>query len=293
MKPIPSLLFIFLINISLFGQNSLEYTLKKGNTFTIKQNAEQIITQEFEGTKHEIINKIDGILEFQVLEKKENNYKIAFTFKDINLLMTSSIQGELMNVKAKDFSEEDAQSKIFNSLLDTPVEITLSKTGDIIKVIGGDSLISKMVDMSGIEDEFSKSLMTKSLEKDFGSEALSNNYKQMTFFYPEKEVVIGDTWQNKYSGKLNTINTWTLSDITSSNTFIDGKAAVTMNVNEETTSMELTGTQETKIIADAASGFIKKMEVEGMSQGTSTMAHIEGAIIPTSIKSIITYELIK
>lgn len=293
MKPIATLLFLLFCYTAIFGQNLLEYTLSEGNVFMVKQNATQVITQELDGAKHQLTNTIDGILEFRVLAQQEDNYQIALTFKDLNLYMTSNIQGELMNVKAKEVSEDDVQSQIFNSLLNNPVQMTLSKTGDIIEVIGGDSLVVKMANASGLEDDFSKNMMKKSLEKEFGSDALSNNYKQMTFIYPENKVDVGDTWQNEYSGKLNSKNTWTLDGITETNAIITGKADVTMDITEPATTMKLNGTQETKITTDILSGFIIKMQVEGFSEGTSTMTQMGELEIPTSIKSTITYELIK
>ncbi|MEO0528539.1 MAG: DUF6263 family protein, partial [Bacteroidota bacterium] len=176
----------------LSGQTTLAYNLNDGQIFMIKQDAQQIITQELDGAAHEITNSINGILEFKVVGEKDDAYEIELRFKDLNLKMNSSIQGELMNVKAKEVVEGDMQSKIFNSLLENPVQIKLAKNGDILSVQGGDSLVSKMADASGVDDEFSLSLMKKSLEKEFGSEALSNSYKQMTFIYPDRELKIGD-----------------------------------------------------------------------------------------------------
>ena len=94
------LLFIFCIT-TINGQTTLQYTLKVGDVFRIKQNAKQTIIQELDGSSHEIVNQMNGILEFKVVAIKEKNYIISLTFKDLNLKMTSSIQGELMNVKAK------------------------------------------------------------------------------------------------------------------------------------------------------------------------------------------------
>lgn len=277
----------------LSGQTTLAYNLNDGQIFMIKQDAQQIITQELDGAAHEITNSINGILEFKVVGEKDDAYEIELRFKDLNLKMNSSIQGELMNVKAKEVVEGDMQSKIFNSLLENPVQIKLAKNGDILSVQGGDSLVSKMADASGVDDEFSLSLMKKSLEKEFGSEALSNSYKQMTFIYPDRELKIGDTWENEYKGKLSAKNTWTLDNITEENASISGNATVVMDVKESATTMMLNGNQETSIVTDLSSGFIETMTVEGLAKGTSTASQIGDQEIPTTIKSIITYELIK
>jgi len=275
-----------------FAQTTLAYTLHKDEVFTVKQDAQQIITQTMDGAAHEITNNIDGILEFKVIEEQEGNYQIAMRFKDLNLKMTSSIQGELMNVQAKEVIAGDIQSKIFNSLLEIPVKMTLTKNGDITNISGGDSLILKMVQASGIEDEFQMNMMKKGLEKEFGSEALSNSYKQMTFIYPKKKVNIGDSWKNEYIGKMSAKNTWTLGAIGVDSASINGTADIIMNVADDATNMKLSGTQQTKITTDRTSGFVRLMTVEGEAEGMATMAQLGDTEIPTTISSIITYKLI-
>ena len=287
-----ALLFLVFCNALIFGQTALRYNLNKDDVFIVKQEAQQVITQELDGAIHELTNKIDGLLEFKVIGQVGDNYEIALTFRDLNLQMSSSIQGELMNVKAKEVKEGDMQSQIFNSLLNSPVQMLLAKTGDILEVKGGDSLVVKMASASGVEDEFSLNVMKKSLGKEFGSEALSNSYEQMTFIYPVAKLKVGDTWQNEYAGRLHAKNTWVLDALTEENAAISGTAVIIMDVKEPSTTMKLNGTQETVITTDMASGFLLKMKVEGLSKGTSTITQMGDEEIPTTIKSTVTYELI-
>ncbi|HMB63138.1 MAG TPA: DUF6263 family protein [Eudoraea sp.] len=293
MKKVFTLLVFTLCSSLLFAQTTLEYHLKKGDTFTIRQNAHQIITQELDGAAHKITNRINGLIEFKVLGKVAGHYELSITFRDLHLNMTSSIQGELMNVNAQEVSEENIQSKIFNSLLNIPIQMILAKNGDIIEVHGGDSLVSRMASSSGIQDAFSLNLMKKSLEKEFGSEALSQSYKQMTYIYPDQIVNVGDSWENEYAGKLSAKNVWTLDAITIDHALITGRSSVLMDVKEVATTMRLEGTQETSITTDFRSGFIKSMTVTGSSEGISTMAQIGDQEIPTTIASTITYELVE
>ncbi len=292
MKSNVSYLFIIFFSVFVNGQTTLAYNLQKDAVYRIKQDAHQVITQILDGTQHEITNDIDGILEFKVVGKNDEGYLIVLNFKDLNLTMSSSLQGELMNVKAKAAIDGDMQSQIFHSMLDTPVEMTLSKTGAILRVEGGDSLVAKMARASGLTDEISLQMMKTSLEKEFGSEALSNNYEQMTFFYPENRPNVGDTWENEYLGKLNAKNKWTLNSVSPDKAEISGIAAVVMDVSEPTTTMKLSGTQITEITTDVISGFVQTMKVVGVSEGMATMAQLGNQEIPTTIKSIITYQLI-
>jgi hypothetical protein len=291
-----NLLFVILylaICPSILGQEVLQYNLNKGDVFNIKQEAKQAIVQEFEGASHEITNDLSGVLEFKVMDKTSDTYILDVTYTNLVLKMTSSIQGELMNVHAQEVDTNDIQSKIFNSLLNVPIQITLATNGDVLEVLGGDSLVSKMAKASGLTDEFSLNMMTASLKKEFGSEALSNSYKQMTFIYPNKEIFVGDTWENDYIGKLSAHNQWQLDSLSLERANISGIATVVMDIKEPTTTMRLNGTQDTKIVTDLKSGFILKMEVAGFSKGFSTIMQMGEQQIPTSIKSTVTYEIIK
>lgn len=293
MKKLSSLIIYLLINTTVFGQSTMQYKLSPGDVFTIKQDANQIITQEIDGATHEITNTLQGIMEFRVKGDNNTAYDIDVIFKDLNLKMTSSIQGELMNIRARDYKEDDAQSKIFNSLLDVPIQITLARTGDILEVSGGDSLVSRMANASGVKDDFSLNMMKKSLENDFGSEALSSSYEQLTYLYPISAIEVGDSWNNEYSGKLQAQNTWTLYEITEESAKIDGKALVIMDIIEPSSTMKLNGTQDSSVITDIATGFVKKMTVRGLAEGYTTMTQMGNIEIPTSIESTIIYELIE
>jgi len=259
-------LFFFLLCTVCYAQTSLGYSLKKDDIFTIKQDAQQIITQIMDGAEHEITDDINGVLEFRMIDEKNDNCEIAMRFKDLNLKMTSSIQGELMNVQAKEVSKGDLQSKMFNSLLDIPIQMTLAKNGDIVNISGGHSLIIKMVTASGILDELQMNMMKKGPEKEFGSEVLSNSFKQMTYIYSDEIVNPGDSWENEYTGKLNSKNTWTFDGLENDSPIISGIAAVIMTVDDGATKMNLNGSQQTKIITDRASGCVKSITVEGTAE---------------------------
>ncbi|WP_297792105.1 DUF6263 family protein [uncultured Eudoraea sp.] len=275
------------------GQSTLQYNLSVGDVFIIKQDANQLITQEIEGTTHEITNTLGGVMEFRVRAENEDTYDLDVLFKDLNLKMISSSQGELLNVSAKDYEENDIQSKIFNSLLNVPVQVTLARTGDILEVNGGDSLVSKMVNASGVKDEYSLNMMKKSLEKEFGSEALSNSYEQFTFLYPNSSVKVGDSWNNEYKGKMQAQNTWTLKEISEVSAAIEGNALVVMEVVEPASTMKLNGTQDSSVATDISTGFARKMTVTGLVEGFTSMSQMGDQEIPTKIKSTIIYELIE
>ncbi len=291
-----SILFLFLAigSMSLISaQEKLQYNLKKGDVFKVRQVARQDIVQEIDGAEHEVTNDIRGTLQFEVIGKTADVYEIDIVFEDLFMTMTSSMQGVLMDVDARELNPDDVQSRVFHSLLNEPIHLRMRSDGDILEVRGGDSLVAKMVKASGLREAFAVNMLRSSLKTEFGSKALSDSYKQMTYIYPDRTIEVGDTWKNTYSGKLTAENLWKLDSVSAQNASISGVADIAMKVEEPATTMVLDGTQNTRVTTDRKSGFILKMQVKGFSKGYSTLAQMGEQKIPTTITSLVTYELIQ
>ncbi|TAI49171.1 DUF6263 family protein [Flagellimonas allohymeniacidonis] len=284
-------LVIFSQNI--WAQQSLSYKLAKGEVFSIKQNAKQLIVQELEGTKHEMTNDLDAIFTFTVMEKTEEGFAINLTFQDFGLKSNSSIQGELFNVRASEPIEGDLMSQMFAGLVGYELQITMRNDGKILEVNGGNELVEKMVTAANIEDEFTRNLMKKSLAKEFSSNGLAKSFEQMTYFYPQTEVNIGDTWETVFEGKMQAKNLWKWERQDSDSAYITGTSTIVLKTDENGTVMSLDGTQESSIETTLSTGFIKKINSSSLAKGISIMANMKGVEIPTSIQSDITYEIIQ
>jgi hypothetical protein len=277
----------------LFGQTSLGYNLNEGEIFIIEQEAEQQIIQSLEGTSHELTNRISGVLHFRVLKAEDTGYLLEFMFKDLDFQIESSLQGMLLDIHAAEPDPADTQSQVFNAMLNVPVEMKLGRHGKILEVIGGDSLVSTMVKQAGLADEFNKTLMRKSLEREFGSRALAQSYEQMTYFYPDSPLNVGDQWENGFEGRLTSSNTWRLDSLNLEKAVIRGKATIAMKTADSSSTMYLEGTQETMILADRPSGFLQEMHVQSKASGISTSAQTGDLEIPTTITSNVIYRLIE
>jgi len=293
MKKLLFLTAIGLLSINIQAQTKLEYKLEKGQTFKVQQEATQIITQELQGTSHELTNVITGEFKMTVADIKNGNYIIDMSYTDLQMKMTSNLQGEMMNVKAKEVNTAEPQSLMFNAMLNIPVQITLAKNGKIVVVEGGSKLINKMLSAAGITDEATLNMVKPTLEKEYGSEGLAASFEQMTFVYPTKAVSVNDSWENEYSGKLQTKNKWTLIAQDKENVELSCDASAIMKIEDVSANMDLTGTQNTRVMMDAKTGFVKFMEVKSNAEGNSTMPMLGDTKIPTKIKSTITYKTVE
>ena len=293
MSRICILVFLVFTSPVLLGQSSLEYKLKEGDKFVILQESVQHISQQFSGVTQEMDNIINGKMEFEVAAVMDDHYEVNMKFLDLGMRVTSAEMGDLMVVNAKEVVEGDIQSRIFNSMLNVPIRLVLAKSGNIIEVTGGDDLISKMADAAGFEDVESRLALETSLRQEFGSEALSASFMQMTYIYPDSSADQEGKWTNEYSGKLSAKNTWSLVSSDQGENQIEGKADIVLVINDPGTAMVLNGTQSTKITAQAGNGFIREMFVEGFSEGVATTTATGDLEIPTTVASTTTYKLIE
>jgi hypothetical protein len=284
--------FCLLMLEGAIAQSALEYRLEEGDIFTVEQQAEQLIVQSLEGTTHQLTNRISGVLEFRVLKEQDSSYLLEFKFKDLIFQIESSLQGVLLDIHASEPDATDLQSRIFSAMLDVPVQMELNRKGRILAVSGGDSLVARVVREAELPDSFSQTMMRKSLEQQYGSNALAESYEQMTYFYPNHPVQVGGTWENRFEGKLRAQNIWHLDGMDTDTTLISGSASIEMEMVDTSSSMKLTGKQTSSIQANPNNGFLREMRVDSQAEGYSLTAQTGDLKIPTTITSNVIYRLI-
>lgn len=281
---------LLVVSNLVFSQNTLEYKLNIGDNLTIAQVSTQQITQDINGSKHEMSNNLECNFNLIVTAKTDSTYLINFQFKRFKLKTTSNLYGDLMNVDTNmEGKTGDLESKMFSGLTSSVLKIEMLKTGKILKVTGTEAMIKKMVENTEIDDQFTKELTIEALKEEYGNKSLSRSFEQMTYFYPKKKVLVGDQWTNTYSGALLAKNNWTLNEF-NKNIVLDATSNISMVSEEASHVMKLKGSQDTHVIANKLSGFPELITVTSTTQGTTVMNQMETVEIPTTIISKTTYK---
>ncbi len=285
--------FFLLFPSVICSQNTLEYNLNVSDSLIVSQSSAQNIIQDMDGSKHEMSNILLGEFTFVVKTITDSSYVINFKFNRFKLITNSNIYGELINIDTNnDIKEDNLEAKIFSGLTKSVLKMEMLKNGKIKTVSGTDAMISKMITDAGILDEFTKEIMIEAMKKEFGNESLARSFEQMTYFYPTKNVTVGDHWSNIYSGDLNAENIWTLDGL-SDTIELSAKSNITMITEEDTHIMTLSGIQDTNITADKETGFAELINVVSSAEGITAMKQMNDVEIPTTIKSITTYKIKK
>lgn len=287
------LTFILAISSISVAQETLKYRLSVGDNFTVEQEAKQHITQDLNGTEQIIENNLIGVMYFEVVEATPENYTLTMSFKRLKMLMSSPTLGELSNSDTESDDSTNVTNMLFKGLLNVPVTIVMEKSGKIKSVTGGDKLISAMFESAGIDQPEIIAASKGQMEKQFGSDALSNSLEQMTHFYPvDATVSVGNEWTNSYTGNMSAKNNWKLENYSKEAITISGTATTTMSTVDENIIMTLTGTQKTTVVANPNTGMFSQVTVVGENAG-DTLFQAQNMTIPTTIKSTITYKISK
>jgi hypothetical protein len=294
MKPAKTIILMVLCLSCTYSiaQVSLRYKLERGNIFNIKQESDQTILQKMDGLSNKVNNHIEAIMQFKVLAERPDGYEMVVSFKDIEMSIRSETSEEILDIDLTK-PDESGEKSIFNGLLDYPIKLVLKFNGDITQISGCENLIDHMINGANIKDDFTRDLMRASLDKDFGPEAMSQNYKQMTYFYPGKKVFIDESWHTQTKGLSNMDNTWKLVSMNDRNAILAANGTIHMNVYKSGITMKLAGKQKSYLITDAYTGILQELTIEGTATGNSQIEMEEGGTyIPTTVTSKIKYNLI-
>ncbi|UPS91476.1 DUF6263 family protein [Bizionia sp. M204] len=284
------ILLFTLLGSNTYAQTQLQYKLKIGDSMAVHQKANQKITQDIDGTTHEMTNILESKFVLAVKTVTDSSYILDFTYKLFKLQSNSNLYGEIMSINTDAPIEKgDTEAAIFSGLTQSKLKIELLKTGDIISVRGTTRLINNMMKHAGIEDEFTKQIMIEEMKKEFGSQSLSDSFEQFTFIYPLNKVAVNDSWENFYSGEMEAKNTWTLKALRPTIDIL-GTAQVSLESEEENYNMILKGEQKTLISADIKTGIVKTMSVTSKTQGNTVSLQNNSVKIPTTINSVTTYK---
>lgn len=281
---------LFIVCSTAMAQKKLGYKLAKGDNFILTQEAHQHITQDINGVNQIIENNMTAVMNVKVIEATSDKYMLSMSFKRLKMMMSSPTLGELSNSDTESTDSTDVTNMMFKGLLGVPVTVEMEKTGKVISVNGGDNLINSMFEAAGIDQPDVIAATKGQMEKQFGSEALTNSFEQMTYFYPKDAVSVGAEWTNTYNGNLSAKNNWKLDSYSDKTINISGTATTTMSTIDENVMMTLNGTQKTTVVANANTGLFQEVKVTAENSG-DTLFKAQNMTIPTQIKSTITYKI--
>ncbi|MBG6130535.1 hypothetical protein IWQ47_002011 [Aquimarina sp. EL_43] len=292
-KPILFIL-VLILSITGFSQTALQYNLNVGDSFAIRQDSEQIITQDISGGQQIITNDISAEMSFIVTKIENSLFYIEMKYQTLKMKTSSPSLGVLMDMDTSITPDStDVQGRIFQGLINSPVTMVMQKNGKINALEGTETLIDNMIKNAGITDPNAIKQVRISLDQQWGDNQLLGNFEQMTYIYGDNNATAGDKWENEYTGKMKSKNKWNIASIMDESATIAGTSEIEMENTNASATIIVSGSQKAMITVNNKTGLMQEGSSEGICKGNTLISTMPDTKIPTSIKFKNNYKTIK
>ena len=164
------------INVMAFQVNA--FNLKVGDTYKVKVNESQVITQTAGSLSNKIITEIESIELLKVEDiTQEGDYVIALTILELKTVVASPVMSIV-----EDTENENIGTGLYPALKNSTYRFQMSNKGEIIRIID-------LEDLKGqLKSELRSNRQARGqIELLLSEEAVISNLKQRLSYFPETE----------------------------------------------------------------------------------------------------------
>ncbi len=195
-KIILTILFSATFFISGFTQGiKLSLQLPEGYRFTTETSVNLIVEQEFMGIRYNTQMEIATVMHLQVNGiDSDTSYLLSASYQKMDIRVSSILIN--MEVSTEWVNSQDSLSSVLRSILGKEFTMILSGKGEAIDIFNLDEMISQTVAESGLPEE-QKIEFSRNLIQSVGEDAVLDNYRNNSSFYPSSAIKVRDQWDSR------------------------------------------------------------------------------------------------
>jgi hypothetical protein len=300
-KTVLTVLILPFIFISGYSQGiRLAVNLPEGYRFNTETSVDLVVEQEFMGIRYNTQMKIITLMRMDIKGiDADSNYLVSASYQKMNIRVTSVLIN--MEVSSESLNPADSLSSILRKLQGKEFRILLNRKSEIIDITGLDEMIRDISLSSSLPAE-QKLEFTQNLIQSLGKEALRDNYRSNSSFYPDQDVKEKDHWEfgmtimkNGIPMRLN--SHISLKDISKNKAILvsEGRISSQRNYLDRSSILSpdqtyyLTGSEVSEIKIDLRTGLILEsivsQNITGSIKTTSEEDKSQDILIPFKITS--------
>lgn len=253
------LMVLFAFSVHAKSKVLLRLNLTKGSVYEMNMTSNGNIDQEMMGQKMKIVQKMDMLVSYQVLDVlPDKNFLVEYVVSKMKMQM--NVNGQEMIFDTDSIEENNQMYEPLKTLHELKVKFEVSPTGKIENVEGLDQFAKKL---SG------NRIMSQSMQMFTNDENFENFISQNFNYFPEDVVKIGDKWSSafKLPGLMNMETTMNFEVATIE------KDKVTLNVTSDVNmdspieqngfkmNIEMTGTQTGTMTVNTDDGWVRSSDL--------------------------------
>lgn len=219
----------------------ISLNLKVGQVYYQTINTESDFLSIFNDQEMLISTVFESRLSYKVSKAFKDHYYMSVQYESISMVNKSPMA--TFEFSSEKGDSTDIMSLTLKELVRKPFTLMLDKNGKINEIVNLDTIFSSLSNILPNNNSTQSQKLSEQMNEFFGGEVLIGNFELLSAIYPDKKVVLNETWSNPVSlgGRLSgtSVNLFELYDITQDYAFIKGESM--SYIKDEDASMEVMG----------------------------------------------------
>lgn len=316
MKKGIKVIYVFFITLCILltgcMQKSVKITFnpKKGDSYKLEIDKNETVVYSINGEKKEVESKVKTSYLCHITNIDDNkNSEIKVVFDNINIKNSIPSDQTLVMDFPNNAKNTDKLSKIHSVLEGKSFNVKIGEFGKVKQISGIDEIAKNVLQELNINDKEKEKEIKDIIKNNFGEEELMKAIERITYFYPNKAVKVGDSWNHEIdlSGnfQIESENEYKLRNSQDGTSEIKIKGDI-KNKNEadpiiigdaKITYEDMKGIESGTISLNEENGLIKREEIENVYSGkikySSDNPNMGSHSFPVSVNEKITVNVLR
>jgi hypothetical protein len=175
---------------------TFEFKLEKGKTYKQQAATTGNISINMMGQDIKTSMTMDMRTNYAIIGHQNDLYDMQMTYKKMKLSIEGGPARFVVDTDLPDASSSMNLGGVLKSIIDIPVDIQMTKKGKVNAVKGIDKIknaVSEKLDANA--SPTAKQQFAAIFDQQFSEEAIKTTFSQISAYFPEKPVAIGDSWE--------------------------------------------------------------------------------------------------
>lgn len=289
------------------GDLVLKLNLQPESNYVCTTEIQQTVIQMVNDEEQTLNQNMLLVWDYDVLSRDDaGNAEIKLTYKRVSVKQDYGYQQtEYDSDNPPEYL--DPSMKSMASLIGTQLRVWMKPDGEVLKIEGVDAMLDNMIKSMELPESPDRDNIISNLKQQFGEDAMRQQLEQITGFYPDRPVTVGDSWKstvNMSSGfPMRIISTYTLKSMDQGVAIIEASSQITSDTSTNKIAMgpltmayDIKGGQAGTIRADEDTGLPVNSSLNLNFSGTVTVSGIpdqEPTTYPISATGTVTISFTK
>ena len=177
-------------------KHTFEFKLEKGKIYKQHIVTTGNISMNMMGQDIKMGMTMDMKMNCNIISRQNDLYDMQMAYKKIKFSMDGGPVSFVVDTDLPDASSSMNMGAIFKSVIDIPIDIQMTKKGKVNAIKGIDKIKNTVSEkLNANTSPVAKQQFSAIFDQQFSEEAIKTMLSQISAYFPDKPVAVGDSWE--------------------------------------------------------------------------------------------------